>query len=196
MLKKKPDAAAGGLIGARIYVVARVVVCSSITISVVLELNPVGPISGPFLFLLYSLRSHTVFFVCGLQVGTSGKFILSQVGSTANKLTIRPSFKHGSLFCLYWFKERCSAGAGTPAGAHWCHPSARVSLLLSFVLAASRGLPAGKGRSAASLGVPLPGPRAPGCRFARRGAGGGRCPPPRRARGVRGPRRLRVLRQG
>ena len=64
MIKKKPDAAAGGLIGARIYVVARVVVCSSITISVVLnlELNPVGPISGPFLFLLHSLSSYTVFF--------------------------------------------------------------------------------------------------------------------------------------
>ena len=56
LIKKKTDAAAGGLIGARIYVVARVVVCSSITISVVFELNPVGPISGPFLFLLYSLR--------------------------------------------------------------------------------------------------------------------------------------------
>ena len=56
LIKKKTDAAAGGLIGARIYVVARVVVRSSITISVVFELNPVGPISGPFLFLLYSLR--------------------------------------------------------------------------------------------------------------------------------------------
>ena len=62
LIKKKTDAAAGGLIGACIYVVARVVVCSSITISVVFELNPVGPISGPFLFLLYSLRSYTVFF--------------------------------------------------------------------------------------------------------------------------------------
>ena len=61
LIKKKTDAAAGGLIGARIYVVARVVVCSSITISGVFELNPVDPISGPFLFLLYSLRSYTVF---------------------------------------------------------------------------------------------------------------------------------------
>ena len=62
LIKKKTDAAAGGLIGARIYVVARVVVGSSITISVVFELNPVGPISGPFLFLLYGLSSYTVFF--------------------------------------------------------------------------------------------------------------------------------------
>ena len=58
-----------------------------------------GPIRGPFLFLLPVASAHVPsFFVCGLQVGTSGKFILSQVGSTANKLTIRPSFKHGSLF--------------------------------------------------------------------------------------------------
>ena len=76
---------------------------------------------------------------------------------------------------------RGSARAPSPAALPTGVPIARVSLPVVAILVASRGLPASRRWSAASLGVPLPGPRAPSCRFARRGAGGGRCPPTRRA---------------